>query len=225
MKGLIEKSAKDNCVPEELLWAIIVNEQIDQNTDEKIGEMLGFGLSVGLAQITVETAYREGVLPSAFNIPSMPTPRGDNRSGYEDPDLYYSRVQKWVFKKRAIERAARSYLISDQGSVETAAKLINKYLKKLCSEYKGNKISMSFSKSIAGVFTESQMLETFCSCASKNCKEITKMNVPKELIQTMAAMWNNGSKILNVKNVILESPNSVAHAANSSRLDDTWFKD
>jgi hypothetical protein len=57
----IEAAAKRHCIPKELLATTIANEMIDYTDGEQAGEDLGFGESVGPAQISVNTTARAGV--------------------------------------------------------------------------------------------------------------------------------------------------------------------
>ncbi len=203
---LIDQAATAHCVPKELLAAIIANEQIDYSWLESVGEWLGGGQSVGLAQIQTSTAIQYGLTNHAlsdFLDITVMLPDGTPLT---------------LSAQEQFRQAVRATLMSDAGNVEAAARLMRNYLDQMCAAARAGTMSQSFSVGVAGGCRVSD----FCCAAGASGANCAAINAPRCLIEAMAAAWNNGIGIMNVSDIAGQSPNAFTHALNASLLDDVF---
>jgi hypothetical protein len=105
---------------------------------EQFLEMIGLGKSVGPAQITVETAISEGLfneLKDNFQTSIIFLDNGIPMK-YSADELFRSHV--------------RTRLLSPQGNIDAAGKLLRNYLGYLCDAYSSGNISTAFRNKIMG---------------------------------------------------------------------------
>ena len=193
----ISRSARKNCVPEELLWALVANEQIDYSGAEAFGEGLGLGSSVGPAQMTVETTDREDLWGTETNI-----------------EIIEHAIQKGT----SVEAIKRSLLNQPDFNIDMAGRLLSRYLDSICNDAENGNISSSFQLNLA----RGCDVKDFCCKKDRNCDEIVAHRVPQCLIQSLAAMWNNGPGITQVQNIPKDSPNAYHHGRWAGLLGGTF---
>jgi hypothetical protein len=176
----IKSSAKRHCVPEKLLDYIIFNEMVDYSLTEEIVEernimsVKGLGNTLGPAQIHIKTAIRYKLMnPIIEQVLKM------------IKQSYPSYLSEDDFRKAYYKPILRSLLINDALNIDAAAELMKIYLDELCKRYKNKKISKVFLVDIA----HGCDLKDFC-CATPKCD--IDQDVPKCLVQGMAAVWNDG---------------------------------
>ena len=191
----IRRYARQHCIPKALLAAIIANEQIDYSLKYRIGELAGLGQSLGPAQIRVDTAIRYNLLPQVDpnDYPDISLGAQDG-TAFVPGDIYY-------------RQALRNQLNNSDSNIQAAARLMSQYLKTMCQQAKDGQMSLGFRLRIAS----GCKVPDFC-CRKKSCQESYEAKVPACLISAMAAAWNNGIGITQVKNPLAESPGAVGHA-------------
>jgi len=182
--GRIRAAAKKYCIPAALLATIIAAEDIDRKSGEAFLEGLGFGDTVGIAQIGEEhferaidpVAYREWV----EGLPSHPIyiPGGGPPAGTQKPP------SSW-----------RDCAITDSGSIDMAANLMRQRLDQLCRDSRATPMVLSKAfLNLANMPYQTHTgfdLSAFC-CRSGKCDEIRKLRVPSYLVRAMAAIWDGG---------------------------------
>lgn len=194
---IIDQAANAHCVPKELLSTIIANEMIDYTRKEYNLERLGFGDSVGPAQITAGTVVNQ--LNAEELFPGALPPDGDS-----------------LFAPRIDETYIRQQLIDAKVNVDIASRLLKSYLEKLCSTASSGAMTSSFKNDVAPGCN----LGDFCCRKGKSCKEMVNYNAPRCLIQALSAVWNNGPKLAtDVNDIPNQSPNGFIHGQNAGYLD------
>ena len=178
----ILQSARRHCVPYRLLAGVIANEQLDYSWIENVLEHLGFGKSLGPAQITISTAVMEGLIevtPDSFNDAVVFGFAGE-MAYISKYDYYYSFV--------------RAQLLSAENNIDIAARLLKKYLTSLCRANDNGSISASFLRDIlGGERLSSHSLNNFCCQYKKgNCNP----QIDGTLSNATAAIWNNSRGII-----------------------------
>jgi hypothetical protein len=197
----IADSARKNGVPQELLAAVVANEVIDWGRSEQAAENLGFGYSVGPAQITPSTTDREGVwTPEELRAIDGIAYRNRGRgAGLTDPQDIKRELLKWP-----------------DINIDMAGRLMSKYLKKLCQQSAVGQIGSSFQDHVLGSGFD---LASFCNRCGRASDDIVGMDVPYNVIAAMAAIWNNGPGITQVKDIPVNAPNAHIHSQNAQQLD------
>ena len=202
----IMQSARRHCVPYRLLAGIIANEQLDYSWIENALEHLGFGSSLGPAQITISTVVREGLIdvtPDSFSDAVV--------FGFAGEMTYISKHDYYNFFVRA-------QLLSVESNIDIAARLLKKYLTSLCRANDNGSISASFVRDIlGGERLSSHSLNRFC-CQYK--KGDCNPQIDGTLPNAIAAMWNNGRDIIYSNDIEKTFKNACNHAKNGGFIYD-----
>ena len=183
-------------VPKKLLTIIIANELIDwRNIDGSIFDGIRGG-GVGFAQISVDTAIREGV------------------SGFEEELTNLTRQYAILpdgIAYRIICGKVHKKLLTTDGSVEIAARLLQRYIKYYERKAQNNNFGAGFKKT--GLF----FIKKRSIFQGTNMSEL---NVPESVVCLFCAMWNSGKEILDAVEPISEKNYRTAyiHAENSQIL-------
>ena len=179
--GLIEKHAKEQCIPKRLLAAIIANELTDWDwADGTVFDGMGGG-GVGPAQIAPSTAVSENVTgidatqfkPYVQSSPAGPTSMNAGSIVSVDSQL---------------RDATRQKLLKDGGAVEIAARLMRKLLDEMCA-----KAARGLPAGAARFFGDCDLERDFC-CRKGDCDQIVNMSPSRCLVRAMAAYWNTNGR-------------------------------
>ncbi|MCC7492131.1 MAG: hypothetical protein IT204_07300, partial [Fimbriimonadaceae bacterium] len=217
---LVCEAARRHCVPGELVIGMIVNEQIDYSPAERFAESIGFGNSVGLAQITIGTAVRYGLTDCKL-------------SDYEDRTMAGRGVVIVLTAEEQYRQCVRTTLISDPGNIEATARLVATYLDGLCERARNRDrgVEPMLSDSFLKVAASCETADFCCrkeAAKRGDCAEagerIAKLNTRSCLLAAMAVAWNNGIKTAENPNIEKTAENAWNHGNNadlfiSDRLD------
>jgi RHS repeat-associated protein len=164
--SIINRHAQLNCVPVQLLSAIIAGEMTDYSPFEKYREeFIGIGQTLGPAQIGIGTAVRNRLLPNATShVPGLP-----------------------FLPEYIIEEHVRPALIDPELNIEAAARLLKLYIGKFCSDQGSGKIP----RAVLGRMGQKCDLSSFCCRPA--CDGVFS-EVPNCLIELFAAQWNYGTR-------------------------------
>jgi RHS repeat-associated protein len=199
----IEGSAKANCVPTELLAAVIANEMIDYPWFERPGELLGRGNSLGPAQIHIRLAEQYSLVPYHDILRARGLDIRESRD--------WSEVQRGLYMLRARPSGQystqRKYLNNNRSNIYAAGKLMRIYLDELNghlhphgrwgdSPPKFGMLPADFRKGISLTNHNVQQFSDQIRSRGKTCDEIVSMNVDAPLLAAMQALFNDGDSVL-----------------------------
>ena len=179
---------------------IIANELIDwRNIDGSIFDGIRGG-GVGFAQISVDTAIREGV------------------SGFEEELTNLIRQYALLPESiayRIICGKVHKKLLTTSGSVEIAARLLRRYIECYESKAKNNNFGAGFKKTGLFFIKKRSIFQA---------ANISELNVPESVVCLFCAIWNSGKEILDAAEPISEKNyrNAYIHAENSQILLDFY---
>ena len=192
----ISEYSKKYNVPKMLLTIIIANELIDwRNVDGTIFDGIRGG-GVGFAQISVDTAIREGVSGFEEELTNL------MRHNTMLPDSIAYRIVCGKIHKK---------LLTTRGSVEIAARLLQRYIEHYEKKAKNNLFGTGFKKTGLFFIKKRSIFQA---------RNISELNVPESVISLFCAMWNSGKEILDAVDPISEQNyrNAYIHAENSQIL-------
>ena len=163
--NLIDKYAREHCVPKKLLAGIIANEMMDWDiVDNSPLDGIGGG-GVGPAQIAPQTAIDQKVTGTVT--------RGGNMMSidYDPPERTHRDV------KRKLQ--------TDSGAVEIAARLLRKYLQELCRRKADGSLGQGFRRRFAVRYCKTDVV-----CCLP-CHQVVEADIESCFLQMMVAQWNS----------------------------------
>ena len=195
-KSFICDMARQYCIPGDLLAGLILLEQVDMDFLEAFGELIGFGQSVGLAQIRIDTAIRYGLTDCKL-------------SDFSDRIVDSAQGFRIVTAAEQFQQCVRNRLLRNDGNIEAAARLVKHHLADLCSRLQEGTVTQSFLKDAANGANVGQCMapENIC-CLKGDCG---KQSVPTCLYSAMGTIWNNGIKSTELDDVEKDAKRGVTH--------------
>jgi hypothetical protein len=105
----------------------------------------------------------------------------------------------------------KQLLNSYEGSVAAALKILKNYLDSFQQDIENNNLGKGFSESVLYYMANPAILKS---------DDLTRLNVPEWLLNSMSAAWNSGVKVFHAKDKIGKNNyrNAFIHGENSSLL-------
>jgi RHS repeat-associated protein len=194
---MIAASAKKSCVPKKLLAGIIANEMQDWDSADGTAMDGHRGGGVGVAQISLSTAEKRRLTPSAK----------------QDPYRAFGLKERY---REAIDEELRD----TRKNIDAAAQLLQHYMLSVCDRQNTREPGkMRFGR---GFFLEfapydaANDLSYYC-CIPQKCDKIVEMDVPVGVLKMMTAAWQSDG-IFDGKDPISETGSyrdAYIHSTNS----------
>jgi RHS repeat-associated protein len=177
--ALIEKAAKENCIPKRLVAIIIANEMIDWRWPDGTPFDGARGGGVGPAQISPTTAVNENV--TGMNTSDFKPYLQWSTAGPTSVDTSFE-----ISPYAQHVSAASKLLQSDNGAVDVAARLLQKYVSEMCGKTLAGQPVFGPGAQARFYSLDQKTLRDFCN-KCKDCDAIVNAPLPPGLADAFAA--------------------------------------